>query len=78
MTNYVSQYNFMDLLKENGAVPHVEENSISLIDVFRGLVGQLSTNIEQTHASYDFMDLLYDKGFVPVYCNDNHLTAKVA
>ena len=78
MTNYVSQYNFMDLLKENDAVPQIEENVVSIIDVFNAMVGKLSTTIEQSHASYDFMDLLYDKGFVPAYCNDNQLTEKVA
>ncbi len=78
MTNYISQYNFMDLLKDHNAVPHVEENLISLGTIFIGLAEKFTSNIELTHDSYDFMDLLYDKGFVPTYCNDNHLTADVA
>lgn len=78
MTNYVSQYNFMDLLKENGAVPHVAENSISLITLFKEFADQFSVKVEQSHASYDFMDLMSDKGFVPTYCNDNQRTVRAA
>lgn len=78
MTNYLSQYNFMDLLKDNGAVPDTEEKTISLIAHIEGFIEQFSAGAEQAHASYDFMDLLYDKGFVPVCCNDNHRTIRAA
>jgi hypothetical protein len=80
MTNYVSQYNFMDLLKDNGVVPHIgpqlKEDTISLVALFTGLVEQFTSKIELTHEAHDFMDLMFDKGLIPA--NDNFLIADAA
>ncbi len=78
MTNYVSQYNFMDLLKDNSSLPQPEVETISYVAILRGLVEQFSLTIEQSYESHNFMDLLYDKGHVPAYCNDNYLTEDAA
>lgn len=80
MTNYVSQYNFMDLLKDSGVVPNfgpqLKEQATPIADIFMGLIEQFTSQIELTHESYGFMDLMSDKGLVPA--NDNFLIADAA
>jgi len=71
MTNLVSTYNFMDLLKDKGFAPQTDAHSIDVAAIFNGLVGKLSSKIELPAEHYDFMDLMYDKGFVPEPSNDN-------
>ncbi len=71
MTNFVSTYNFMDLLKDKGIAPQTDANSNDFSAIFDGLVGKLSDRIELPVEDYDFMDLMHDKGFVPEPSNDN-------
>jgi len=86
MTNYVSAYNFMDLLKDKGVAPQTDLTTTNWVSKFMGLFGQLSSTIEQTGSQYNFMDLLQDKGFIPalevsqllVPSNDNDLQVQVA
>tara|TARA_R110002073_G_scaffold13072_15_gene56231 strand:- start:190 stop:396 length:207 start_codon:yes stop_codon:yes gene_type:complete len=68
----------MDLLKDKGFAPQTDVTSLELVSVFNGLLGKLSSQVEQTTADYDFMDLMQDKGFVPTPSNDNDLNIKVA
>ncbi len=68
----------MDLLKDKGVAPRTDMNSHEFFSRFHGLVGKLSAKIELPAEHHDFMDLLHDKGFVPVPVNDNDLSAKVA
>ncbi len=78
MTNFVTTYNFMDLLKDNGVVPQTDVNSYNMKAIFNGLVGRLSSKIERPVRHYDFMDLLRDKGAMPVPSNDNRPNIRVA
>lgn len=78
MTNFVSGYNFMDLLKDNGFAPQTDVNSNELVSIFNGFLGKLSSKIELPKEQHDFMDLMHDKGFVPTPSNDNDLNAQVA
>ncbi len=78
MTNFVSTYNFMDLLKDKGFAPQTDVTTSDLRSIFNGWVGDMSSKIELPTEHYDFMDLMHDKGFVPVPSNDNDLTKKVA
>ncbi len=78
MTNIVSQYNFMDLLKDKGFAPQTDLNTNNVVSIFNGLVAILSLKIEQPMAHYDFMDLMRDNGFVPEPSNDNFLEVNVA
>jgi len=71
MTNFVSTYNFMDLLKDKGIAPQTDVNSNNFSTIFDGLFGRLSDRIELPVEDYDFMDLMHDKGFVPEPSNDN-------
>lgn len=71
MTNFVSGYNFMDLLKDKGFAPQTDLNTSNVGAIFNGLVTKLSSKIEQTAGHYDFMDLMRDNGFVPEPSNDN-------
>lgn len=61
----------MDLLKDKGIAPQTDVNSNSVVSIFIGLVGKLSSKIEAPFAHYDFMDLMHDNGFVPEPSNDN-------
>ena len=78
MTNYVSGYSFMDLLKDKGVAPVADMNSNELVSILNGWVEKLSVKIEMPVEHYDFMDLMHDKGFVPEPSNDNDLDVKVA
>jgi len=78
MTNIVSQYNFMDLLKDKGIAPQTDLNTNNVVSIFNGIVAMLSSKIEQPAAHYDFMDLMRDNGFIPEPSNDNLLKANVA
>lgn len=68
----------MDLLKDKGVAPIADVNSNELVSILNGLVGKLSVKIELPAEDHDFMDLMHDKGFVPVPSNDNDLTVQVA
>ncbi|NOZ43110.1 MAG: hypothetical protein GXP02_08120 [Alphaproteobacteria bacterium] len=78
MTNFVSAYNFMDLLKDKGFVPQTDVNSFSFGAILNRLAGRLSSGIELSTRHYDFMDLLHDKGFIPEPSNDNSPNIRVA
>jgi len=82
MTNFVSTYNFMDLLKDKGFAPqtdvNVQDNAQGMESILNGFSGMLSSKIELTTPDYDFMDLMHDKGFVPEPSNDNVLSEEVA
>lgn len=72
MTNYVSGYDFMDLLKDNGYVPLTDRVSIRMSSMIADLKKSfLQSAIEFNQDSHDFMDLLSDKGMVPEAANDN-------
>ncbi len=78
MTNFVSTYNFMDLLKDKGIAPQTDVNSNDYINaIFDGLVGKLSARIELPVEDHDFMDLMHDKGFVPEPSNDNIANVRI-
>jgi len=73
VTNYVSTYDFMDLLNDKGVVPQTEVKTNRYVSLFKGLVSKLSSTVELPLEHHDFMDLMHDKGFVPVPCNDNDM-----
>lgn len=71
MTNFVSAYNFMDLLMDKGIAPQTDVNSNRVVSIVKELVSALSSKIEQASTQYNYMDLLQDNGYVPVPVNDN-------
>lgn len=71
MTNFVSAYNFMDLLKDKGFAPQTDVNSNKVVSMVKELVSAMSLKIEQALTQYNYMDLLQDNGYVPVPANDN-------
>lgn len=78
MTNIVSGYSFMDLLKDKGIAPKTDVNSNDMVSIFNGVFSKLSLKIEAPIEHHDFMDLMHDKGFVPTPSNDNDLNIQVA
>jgi len=53
MTNYASQYNFMDLLRDNGVKKLAHLRSAPPTTIYEGLVDQLSSRIELLHKPHD-------------------------
>lgn len=78
MTNFVSGYNFMDLLKDKGIAPQTDVKITRIISIFNEIAARLSSKIEHSAEPHDFMDLLHDKGVVPSYSNDNAVNEQVA
>ncbi len=71
MTNIVSVYNFMDLLKDKGIAPQTDVKTNKVVSFAKELVSALSSKIEQFADQYNFMDLLQDNGYIPEPVNDN-------
>lgn len=71
MTNFVSAYNFMDLLKDKGFAPQTDVKTNKVVSIVKELVATMSSKIEQATSQYNYMDLLQDNGYVPVPVNDN-------
>lgn len=69
----MTDYNFMNLLKDNGYVPIEQETSI--IDDLENTFSDIETYFLQRATDYSFMALLKDKGYgiepVRVTANDN-------
>lgn len=65
MTNIVSAYNFMDLLKDNGFVPQADAGLYGPGTIINGLKSRLFAKIAQPLERHDFMDLMRDNGQVP-------------
>jgi len=71
-------YDFMDLLRDNGHVPvPINDNERTSIDLV-SLMEVMARKMEHSAGHYDFMDLMYDKGFVPTHSNDNDFDIQVA
>jgi len=73
MTTLTTTYSFMDLLKDKGHVPSLEETSI-MLEIENGF-NTIAQFMEDNTVDYDFLDLLRDKAYnlstVPVAVNDN-------
>jgi len=85
MTQVLSTYGFMDLLKEYNYVPETEKNEIEFPENIAALVAYFTDLVKSRTEDYDFLDLLDDKGYVPVndnwiksYINDNDEINKIA
>jgi len=61
MTTLISNYSYMDLLKEYNYVPATIENSAGFIATVRGLIEGFSISIQAATTNYDFMSLVKDK-----------------
>ena len=70
-------YNFMDLLKDRGQVPVIEEEENSIILEIENGLSTVAGFLEETTVDYDFLDLLKDKGYgfveAPFAANDNEV-----
>ena len=81
-----AQYDFMDLMRDRGFIPEptpvpVNDNiwaSVDFASLANRVAGKLDWHIEIPEEHHDFMDLMHDKGFVPMPSNDNDLTVRVA
>lgn len=69
MTNVLTAYTFMNLLKDYNYVPEAEKIEIEYPTNLAALVEFFMDMIKNKTTDYDFMDLLGDNGYVPV--NDN-------
>ncbi|MBL4601948.1 MAG: hypothetical protein JKY84_04320 [Emcibacteraceae bacterium] len=85
MTNVLSTYSFMDLLKDYNYVPEAEKSAIEFPENISALVEYFTDLIKSRTEDYDFMDLLSDNGYVPVndnwtkpYTNDNNKDVQLA
>tara|TARA_R110002096_G_scaffold70142_32_gene168331 strand:- start:2678 stop:2905 length:228 start_codon:yes stop_codon:yes gene_type:complete len=68
-TQMTMTYNFMDLLKDHGAVPELATKTLG--ERLKALFVQVEA--PEFEYDYDFMDLMQSKGYVPQHCNDNDL-----
>ena len=69
MTQISYTNDFMGLLKAFNYVPDVVKNEIEYPENISSLVEHFKDLVKSSTEDYDFMDLLGDKGHVPV--NDN-------
>lgn len=76
----MSSYNFMNLLKDNGYVPALQETS--LIDELENGFNSISAYFDQRATDYSFMGLLKEKSYglepIRVAANDNYQIVRLA
>ena len=76
----MNSYTFMNLLKDSGYVPALQETSIA--DELENGLNNIATYFEKRATDHSFMGLLNDKGYslnpIHVGVNDNHSLTQLA
>jgi len=72
----------MDLLKDYNYVPETDHYQNSILDDIEDAFAPIANIFKAGTEDYDFMDLLNDKGYVPIYyraaSNDNGIVIQAA